>query len=137
MKKYLLSTLAACTLAAAVHADSPTSHNVVFTCPEVNAVSHFGDYLAAYGYEWIMGNSVPVYFKSIAWPAGVPNDLSSYSSTGTSYNSITAYVNCSYTSNDVNNSPFDLSYYVTNGKGGLITGQNSNSINLQLPVGLK
>lgn len=139
MKKHILSTFAvACTLlSSAVNADNPTSHQINVTCPAVNLVSNFGDYLAGYGSETIFGNLVPIYFKNMVFPAGVPTELTTYSVTDVNYNSTTAQVACSYTSSNASNPSFDLNYYITNGKGGLITAKTATMISLQLPVGFR
>lgn len=134
MKKYLLSAI--CTFIACTASADPTAHYVSFTCPAINVVANFGDYIAGYGSEWIMNTHIPVYFKSTAWPSGIPSNLNTYNNSATNYDSVNAQIICSYMSTNTDNSSFDLLYYVTNGTGGLVTAQTNDSIDLQLPVGL-
>ncbi|RUR12625.1 hypothetical protein [Legionella sp. km772] len=134
MKNYLFAGIAA--LFAVSASAEPTHHDVTFTCPAVNAISHFGDYVAGYGVEAIFGDSRAVYFKTIMWPANVPSNLSTYNSLATNYDSINSLITCSYVSSDANNADFDLHYQMTNGKGGLITAQTPNMISIQFPIGL-
>lgn len=134
MKKFLFA--AACTLLVSTVNAEPIKHDVTFSCPVIEMVSNFGDNVAGYGAELIFGESRPVYFKTLLWPEGVPSDLSSYSSSATDYDSITALITCSYTSSNSNNAAFDLTYSMANGKGGLITAQTASVISLQFPIGL-
>jgi hypothetical protein len=137
MKKYLLSTLAAaCTLLATSAGADPTKHEMALSCPMINVVSNFDDYLGGYGSELIFGEARPIYFKTLAKPTGIPNQLNSYSSAGTAYNTITGQVTCSYMSSDASNTAFNLIYTIVNGQGGLVTAQTTNVISLQFPIGL-
>lgn len=133
MKKYLFA--AVCTLLTSTVSAEPTKHDVTFTCPAINAIAHFGDYVAGYGSESIFGDIRPVYFKTNLWPIGIPSTLSTYSSSATHYDSITALITCSYISSDVNNTAFDLLYHMANGRGGFVTAQTLNMISLQFPIG--
>jgi hypothetical protein len=134
MKNYLIPILFAFAIGTA-NAD-PITHNVDFTCPDTSAISNFGDYVAGYGLEVILGEKLPVYFKTTVWPSGVPSNLTAYKNTATAYDSIQAQVTCSYTSSDSNHASFDLLYFIANGVGGLVTAQTNNNISVSFPVGL-
>jgi hypothetical protein len=141
MKKFSLftSVLAAATLSLVttqVCAD-PIRVQSDFTCPSINMVSNFGSYIAGLGEEAVLSQHNPVYFRSHHFPVGVPDSLSSYSNYSTDYNSVTAYVTCSYVSSEPMQLPFDLTYYVTNGLGGRVVSQTSNTINIIFSIGYK
>lgn len=138
-KNSFLSSLFAATLSLAATSvgASPLFTQADFSCPVVSQLSNFGDYIAGYGNEMVLSQNNPVYFQTIQWPAGVPDSLNGYYNSGTNYNSVNAHVTCSYASGDGSSQPFDLAYYVTNGKGGLVQWQNNESISLMLPVGLR
>jgi hypothetical protein len=139
MKKKIISsvlvTTASCLLSAAVLA-YPVANNATFDCPAANGLSNFGSYLAGFGSESIAGVTNTIYFQSIqSLPAGIPDSLANYSNSATSYNMATGYVTCSFTSSNSAESNFDISYYVTNGKGGVIQSQANNTISIAFPVG--
>lgn len=134
MKKYLFA--AACALIVSTASADPSKYNLTFTCPNVDVISNFGDYLGAYGTELIFGESHPVYFRSTVWPSNVPGDVNTYASYAANYNALTAQVICSYMSTNTEHASFDLLYYISNGKGGLITAQTESIISLEMPVGL-
>ena len=140
MKKYgvLTSLFTAVTfsLITTTTAAYPISNTAYFTCPEVSLLSNFGDHIAGFGLEVMLSQNNPIYFQSNAYPTGVPDTFSNYYNSGTDYDSISATVFCNYTSNNPVEHPFGLSYYVTNGKGGLVQYQNGNSINITFPVGV-
>ncbi len=48
----------------------------------------------------------------------------------------TGVLSCSYTSNAQNESPFLISYNLTNGFGGYVESQSNNTITIILPAGL-
>ena len=114
----------------------PVNNEGDFTCPDISVVANFGDYIAGFGTEAMLSQLNHIYFQTTQWPAGVPNSVTGYANSGTGYDSVTARVTCSYASADPAHLPFDLSYYVTNGRGGLVVAQTNNSINVVFPVGL-
>lgn len=136
MKKHsvLIPFIAAALIAGTATAD-PVRVQADFTCPTMDMVSNFGTYIAGQGMELILSLHNPVYFKSTAYLAGVPNNLSTYSSYSTNYDSVTATVICTYASSDPTHANFDLNYYVTNGQGGRIRNQTNNTINIIFPLG--
>lgn len=138
MKNYLLSSVFAAILpfTATTASAYPIGHQADFSCPVITAVANFSDYVAGYGSEAILGHTHPIYFRTVLWPSGVPSNLSSYTNSGTNYDSTTALVYCHYSSNADTEQPFDLTYYVTNGRGGLIQSQTNNAISVLLPLGL-
>lgn len=142
-KKILVSLLALSCSAFAigpVHAD-PSSITVYISCPSTQLgqyqITNFGNYIAGFGGEYILGQTLNVYFKSQNLPYNTPASLNNYFNETVSYDSTTGMVTCSYQSN-VGTDPFiTASYMMTNGKGGSIQSQTPESITVMFPVGLK
>ena len=59
----LLTTLAGYMISTSVAA-YPITNNANFTCPEVSAISNFGNYVAGFGSEVMLNQTNPVYFQS-------------------------------------------------------------------------
>lgn len=141
MKKInvLSSLFAAVTLSVASSAvlAYPIYNTADFYCPDISLVANYGTYVAGFGSEDILGQVNTIYFQTNRWIGGVPSSLTNYSSTGTNYESTTGNVTCTYTSSNSAENPFDLVYFVTNGQGGLIQGQSSDSITVNFPIGLR
>ncbi|KTD14780.1 hypothetical protein Lgra_0483 [Legionella gratiana] len=102
-----------------------------------NSITNFGDYIAGFGTENILSQNNPIYFKSISLAHNVPAQLGNYYNETTNYNSTTGEVTCNYVSNNPIEPRFAVAYTLTNGKGGAVQGQSSNSISIIFPVGLK
>jgi len=102
-----------------------------------NVLTNFGNYIAGYGTQFMFSNSLPVYFKSSAYPTGVPSKLVSYINDTADYDSTTGKVTCSYVSNSLGQPAFSVDYFLTNGQGGIVVAQSNNSISLLFQVGAK
>lgn len=140
----LASLLSLSAIAPTLAFAEPGGLNIVITCPATNGnqnvLTNFGEYIAGYGQETIEGvGGMPVYFRSFASNfSNLPTKLTNYRNEGVTYVSTTGQVNCNYVSQSPNKEPaFDVSYTLTNGKGGSVTRQAPNSITIRLPVGLK
>lgn len=102
-----------------------------------NVVTNFGNYIAGYGTQFMLANSLPIYFKSSGAPTGVPSKLVSYINDTADYDSATGKVTCSYVSNSLGQPAFSVDYYLTNGQGGIVVAQSNNSVSLMFQVGVK
>src|SRR6185312_15880896 len=74
MKK-IISTLLVST---AIFASSslfayPIVNNVYFSCPAPNTLSSFGTYIAGFGSESILNQTISIYFQSTQYPSRVPD----------------------------------------------------------------
>ncbi|QRN02824.1 hypothetical protein GH742_02455 [Legionella sp. MW5194] len=137
-KKALVSLISGLALTSLVHA-SPIGVTVDIFCPMAmgsNALTNFGDYIAGYGYENLLSQNNLIYFKSDSVPTDLPTQLTNYFNEMVNYNSTTGRVTCGYVSNLPTEPRFTVSYYLTNGKGGAVQWQSSNSINIILPMGI-
>lgn len=139
--------LLAAILGASVLALSPLSASadpvglrVTIQCPGIagnqNVITNFGDYVGGSGME-IMDNQnpFPVYFKSVSLAPNTPADLSNYNNQSARYDSTKGSVSCAYTSSNLSEPALSVSYALTNGKGGAVTGSDQASVSFVLPVG--
>lgn len=125
---------------------TPTGLNVTIYCPNdaqdtsgQNKVTNFGSFIGGMGYEVIENvvDKKPIYFKSQKIDGkNYSFDLKNYSHNSTSYKSTNGEVTCHYVSTNAYESPFDVSYKLLNGKGGVITDSFADSIKISLPIGL-
>jgi hypothetical protein len=110
-------------------------------CPSTqgtsNVITNFGNYIAGYGTEFMLSNSLPIYFKSGLPTAGTPRKLAGYFNESTDYDSTTGKVSCNYVSNNLGEPAFSVDYFLTNGQGGVVVAQSNNSISLLFQVGVK
>lgn len=108
-------------------------------CPSTlgssNVLTNFGSYIAGFGTESILSVSNAVYFKSNSLPDEMPRKLVNYFNEAADYDSTTGKVTCRYASNGPTDPRFSVYYTLTNGTGGVIQGQSSNSISLLFQVG--
>jgi hypothetical protein len=126
-------------VSTAVMAD-PVNLIVDIYCPATqgpNPLTNFGDYIGGYGAENILSQNNPVYFKSISIAHDVPTSITNYFNESVNYNSTTGQVTCNYMSNNPTEPRFGVAYTLTNGKGGAVQWQSQNSININIPVGLR
>ena len=140
MKKFISSLLisTAVSLACTSALADPITHTVDYVCPAANGLSNFGTYISGFGSEILSSRTTnTVYFQSIQPPVNVPNSLVNYSNSVTSYDGPTGFVTCSFKSSNPSEANFDISYNITNGKGGQILSQTSNTISIQFFVGLQ
>ncbi|MFA6303741.1 MAG: hypothetical protein WC627_11520 [Legionella sp.] len=140
MKKInVLSTLIAA-LGLAITSTAALAYPIMniadFSCPDARVVANYGSYLAGFGSEAIVGQYNEIYFQSDYWLGGIPDSLVNYSNSAANYDSTTGIISCSYTSTAETEKSFDLKYYVTNGKGGLIQYQSNTDISVGFPIGL-
>lgn len=141
MKKLVLALTAL--LATSTAFADPSIVVIEFTCPTTtgagpHTLSNYGSRVAGYGTETIDGNPAfnSPYFNFTIGTANIPPLLTSYSSSGTGYNSITGVVSCSYTSSGAFD-PITVVYEMTNSNGGQIAAQTTNTITINQFVGLK
>lgn len=134
----VLSSLA---LAPVVAMANPISLFADFFCPgtqgAANVVINFGNYIAGYGVENTLSQSLPVYFRSLSFPGGVPRKLGNYFNQAADYDSTTGLVSCEYASSNASDPNFIVYYGATNGLGGVIQSQSNNMVSLIFPVGFK
>jgi hypothetical protein len=116
----------------------PITHYVAYVCPQVDSLGNFGSYIGGYGSETLSARTTnPVYFQSRKNLNTVSGPLNHYLNSGTNYDGPAGYVTCSYSSNYPSDGDFDLTYTVTNGKGGHIQSRTNNTIGILFYVGLK
>ena len=141
----LASIFAMAGLAAAPVMADPSIIVLSFTCPSasgtgLHVLSNFGGVkLAGYGTLTVDGSPAfnsPYFSYMIPSSANIPNKLTTYSSSGTDFDSVTGIVTCSYTSSSTFD-PFSVSYTITNGLGGQIANQTMNTIDINQFVALK
>lgn len=136
-----LLVLSSITLAPALTMANPTSTSIYIGCPgtqlSAHMITNFGGYVAGYGQESILSQTMNVYFLSQSLPTNVPTSLLNYSNAATSYDSTTGKVICSYQSSIATEPFFSVAYKLTNGRGGAVLSQSNNEIGLTMPLGLK
>ena len=124
-----------------VLADNPVTYGVTVYCPNTqggsNIITNFGNYIAGYGVEYILNYTTQAYFRSASFIQNVPASLTNYANASVEYNSTTGIVSCLYQSSIQTEAAFSVSYYLTNGFGGSIQSQASNTITISLPAGLR
>lgn len=119
-------------------------YTATFTCPAVsgdfNIIRHFGDLIAGEGTEYlsVTDEISIVFFKSVVGNPTIPDDLilSGYFNNGTSYNSATGDVGCSYNTLQIFDS-IRVFYTMINGMGGIVLSSTDDSISISLITGLK
>src|SRR5690349_5216723 len=109
----------------------PITHSVDYICPNASSLGNFGTYIGGFGSEILSSRTTnTIYFQSRKPLNDVPSSLVNYSNSGTNYDGPTGYVTCSFSSANPSEGDFDISYYITNGKGGMIQSRTSNTINV-------
>ncbi|WP_131794850.1 hypothetical protein [Fluoribacter gormanii] len=118
----------------------PTTYDINVYCPATqgaNAVTHFGNYIGGYGVEYVLSQTLQVYFRSTGSVQDVPANLINYNNDSVTYNSASGNIICSYQSNNPADPRFTVAYTVTNGMGGTVQAQSNNSITVRIPAGLR
>lgn len=137
MKKTLLISLAAASLLSQVPAMAdPVGVPVTVRCPIVHDLNNFGDSITGTGTE-ILGNheGFNITFKSSSLVEPI-KDINNYENRSAEYLSQTGTVICHYGIMEGNGLPgFDLSYVLTNGKGGVVQSADNIEVRFTLPVG--
>lgn len=139
MKKLISSLLiiTAASLANTPTLAAPITHSVDFICPDASALGHFGTYISGFGSEILSSRTTSsIYFQSRESLINVPTSLANYSNSGTNYNGPIGSVICSFRSSNPSESEFDISYNITNGKGGQILSRTNNTMRVLFFVGL-
>jgi hypothetical protein len=140
MKKIISSLLiiiAAGLANTSLQAD-PVSHIVDYTCPSASALENFGVYIAGFGLEKLTSRTtIPIYFQSNKPLYNVPSSLVNYTNSGSDYDGPTGHVKCIFTSSNPYERSFDISYNITNGKGGVIQSKTNSTISVLFFYGLK
>lgn len=143
MKSTLASVLAVFALTPIVALADPTDLEVNVFCPYTsgagNVLANHGDYIAGNGEEIVNGmGRKTIYFKSTdSLPQNIPAKLNNYRHEKAEYDSTTARVSCVYTSFMEGEPSFNVSYTLTNGRGGMIIAQTPDHVTFRLPVGFK
>jgi len=124
----------------------PQMQHYTFVCPNTSGssgkvVSRLSNTIIGYGSEFFNGNptpSNPYFFGPIIEGSNIPLNLvtGSYVNFSTNYASATGKVSCNYASS-VGFDPFSIAYLITNGQGGIITGSTANTMDIDVPNGLK
>lgn len=139
----IASLFAIAGLTASTAMADPSIIQIDFTCPSATGagyqvLTNFGGYkIAGYGIETINGSPAfnsPYFVYMIPGGANIPGKLTTYSNSGTDFDSVTGVVSCMYTSSSTFD-PFTASYQMTNGQGGQIAGQTNNTISINQFVG--
>ena len=134
-----LLSVSTLSLTPTIAAADPGGLNILIKCPRTgagpNVLTNFGDYVAGYGAETIHGITNPIYFKSITSIQGVPTSLNAYGNEAAAYDSTNGNVTCQFGSSE--NPGFTVAYTLTNGKGGFVTNQGRDFVEISLPVGLR
>jgi len=139
----LLCSVSGLTFVPVMVIADPIGLNINVVCPVANGgspntLTNFGDYVAGFGQEFIQNQGSPsIYFKSAANPLNMPNKLLNYSNQMADYDSVTGQVFCSYVSSNPAEPSFTVSYTLANGKGGQITQQSNNNVNILLALGFR
>lgn len=116
----------------------PITHIVDYICPAPGVLSNFGNYISGFGSEILSRSTTnTIYFQSKQYLPGVPSSLVNYNNSATSYDAPSGYVTCSYISSNPSENSFDVSYNITNGKGGRILSRTNNTINVLFLVGVR
>ena len=138
MKRIISSVFiaVACLANTSVFAD-PITHPVDYICPNASSLGNFGTYIAGFGSEILSSRTTnTIYFQTRSPLINIPGSLINYSNSGTNYDGPTGYVTCSFTSSNPSENNFDISYNITNGKGGQIQSKTSSTIRVLFFVGL-
>ena len=127
-------------------AQNPSLVPFTLFCPTVgasgsHAVLNDGVNISGYGSERINNNSTannPFFTAAVPAGANIPVDLAtgSYANSGTSYDSATGMVTCSFASTGGFDS-FSINYVVTGGAGALVKSSAVNKITIQKFMGSK
>lgn len=146
MKKSFIGICSVISLLIATSAMAvPGNTSIRLDCPGIAAhgveiVTNYGTYLSGPGLERVGSNTAtfPLFSGLIQAGLNVPLDLvtAGYANAGTSYDNGSGVVTCSYAS-ALGFSPFNLTYTLSNGIGGIVTKSGTEEINLMLQVGLK
>ncbi len=142
-KRSLISllVLSSAVFASGVVTADPVSVSTYVACPGTqngsSQLTNFGNYIAGFGSQSLLSQTVFVYFKSEGIPSNTPGNLTNYFNDAAAYDSTTGRVSCSYQSSISTDPYFTVSYTLTNGRGGAVQGQTNNAISILFPVGLK
>lgn len=135
-------------------ANPPTYDSIkaVITCPvtkgdQANQLRNFANsYIAGNGLENLTLGSGPVSTKMVlfktqnALPTGITGDLTSYSVSSVAFNignATNPSVACLYTSSNTALPAFTVSYALLNGFGAALVSSTTNSVTLDIPVGVR
>ncbi len=149
MKKSMLNAMLCSLCALSVFSNtaiaSPSTHTIDITCPGVATtafpfiVTNFKDYIAGYGNELIDGSlpypNIPYFTYTIPSGANIPSILTGYVNNGTDYDSTLGQVTCQFSRSGFDS--FSVTYPITNGKGGVISTQTNNTIQVLVPFGIR
>lgn len=125
-------------LASPLALAAPITHTVDFVCPAASSLANFGNYIAGFGSEILSRSTTNIiYFQSRDGIQDVPSSFVNYSNAATSYDGPSGSVMCKYLSTNASERSFDISYTITNGKGGRIITQTNNTIRVLFLVGFK
>jgi hypothetical protein len=123
----------------------PGNTSVRLDCPDITrggseVVTNYGTYLSGPGIERVGANAstFPLFSGVIQAGSNIPLNLkmAGYHHSGTSYNSNSGVVTCSYAST-LGFSPFSITKQLNNGFGGIVTKSTGDEINIMLSVGMK
>lgn len=124
----------------------PNIIEIGIVCPDTSGIgqytlSNFNGYIAGYGREYVNGGTpAPVlpYFSTKSYDGNFPSQIAAgaYTSTSTAFDPTQAIVTCSYISS-AGFDPINVNYWMTNAQGSTIVGKTSNTINLNVFVGLR
>jgi hypothetical protein len=122
---------------------------ITVTCPvtsgdPVNQLRNFANsYIAGNGSENVdigTPQTSTVLFKSSGTlPSGIPGNLTTYSSSSTSFSNndpINPFITCSYTSSNSAFPDFSVNFSLLNGFGAEVSSSTASTITLVMPVGV-
>jgi hypothetical protein len=123
----------------------PNTVEIGISCPDAsgggyNSLSNFGGRIAGYGKESI--NSIPAphspYFSYLYTTGHFPSNLAmgAYTNSGVDYDPTNALVICKFNSGNGYDS-INVTYQMTNGKGGVVQSQAQNEIVILQYLGLR
>ena len=114
----------------------PIRTHAIFTCPCANELYILDNYIVGLGSELILHQSNPVNFKTSIPQTGSLGNFINYKVNGINYDSTTGQLSCDYISNNPTEQPFELTYYMMNGNGGIVQAKSMNTISILLFIGL-
>jgi hypothetical protein len=147
MKKVIIALLlSAVALVPQLATADPSVVELAFTCPtttgtDIHTLANFGNRIAGYGTETLAGTpaiNLPFFSTVVATGANIPAKLNqgSYANDATDFDNINSFVSCHYASFGGYDA-FTVYYFITNGRGGVITSQTPNTISINVYVGMR
>jgi hypothetical protein len=115
-----------------------SSLRIGLICPANNMLSNYQDKVIGNGVETIYTS--PEQISTIQFNSNTSSqveDFSSYYSQSVQYSSASGKVTCHFVSSNVANPDIDMSYTLMNGEGGIVVNSSSNSVIIDIPVGVK